>query len=165
MMIDAFLPEGITRLAVDSIFMMPQLGVLSQLSEEAAMQVFHRDCLIHLGTVVAPVGLADAKSKIRVTGKRPDGTEIDETTNGGEVRLVALGEGESVELTCDPTGAFDMGAGRGKQFVQSVSGGVVGLIIDARGRPFNGPKQRSDGAGSLRQWLDAVDAYPQIPGA
>ena len=29
MMIDAFLPEGVTELAVDSIFMMPQLGVLA----------------------------------------------------------------------------------------------------------------------------------------
>ena len=28
MMIDAFQPEGVTELAVDSIFMMPQLGVL-----------------------------------------------------------------------------------------------------------------------------------------
>ncbi len=48
MLIDAFLPEGITKLAVDSIFMMPQLGVLAQVNKEAAMQVFHRDCLINL---------------------------------------------------------------------------------------------------------------------
>ena len=34
MMIDAFQPEGITRLAVDSIFMMPQLGVLAQVNRE-----------------------------------------------------------------------------------------------------------------------------------
>ncbi|MBT3754993.1 MAG: methylaspartate mutase, partial [Candidatus Cloacimonetes bacterium] len=40
MMIDAFLPEGITRLAVDSIFMMPQLGVLAEISEKAATEVF-----------------------------------------------------------------------------------------------------------------------------
>jgi len=40
MMIDAFLPEGLTHLAVDSIFMAPQLGVLSSVHEEAATQVF-----------------------------------------------------------------------------------------------------------------------------
>src|SRR5439155_10762073 len=56
MMIDAFLPEGITELAVDSIFMTPQLGVLSTVHEEAATQVFERDCLILLGTCVAPFG-------------------------------------------------------------------------------------------------------------
>ena len=56
MLIDAFQPEGITRLAVDSIFMMPQLGVLSTLHPTAATEVFDKDCLIHLGTCIAPRG-------------------------------------------------------------------------------------------------------------
>ena len=55
-MIDAFLPEGITRLAVDSIFMMPQLGVLAEVHKAAATEVFNKDCLIHLGTCVTPAG-------------------------------------------------------------------------------------------------------------
>ncbi|HUU45703.1 MAG TPA: glutamate mutase L, partial [Acidobacteriota bacterium] len=41
MLIDAFLPEGITRLAVDSIFMMPQLGVLAEVHPQAATEVFN----------------------------------------------------------------------------------------------------------------------------
>jgi len=52
MLIDAFQPEGITKLAVDSIFMMPQLGVLSEVHAKAATEVFNKDCLIHLGTCV-----------------------------------------------------------------------------------------------------------------
>ena len=48
MAIDAFLPEGFTRLAVDSIFMMPQLGVLAEVHKAAATEVFKKDCLIHL---------------------------------------------------------------------------------------------------------------------
>src|SRR5574339_663445 len=58
MMVDAFLPEGLTQLAVDSIFMAPQLGVLSSVHEEAATQVFERDCLVRLGAVLAPIGSA-----------------------------------------------------------------------------------------------------------
>ena len=53
MMIDAFQPEGITRIAVDSIFMMPHLGVLSTVNEQAATEVFEKDCLIYLGVCVA----------------------------------------------------------------------------------------------------------------
>src|SRR5690606_7685603 len=56
MLIDAYQPEGVTQLAVDSIFMMPQLGVLSTVQPEAASVVFDRDCLIRLGTVIAPSG-------------------------------------------------------------------------------------------------------------
>ena len=64
MLIDSFMPEGITQLAVDSIFMMPQLGVLAAVDKKdlkedarkAALEVFHNDCLIRLGTCVTPVG-------------------------------------------------------------------------------------------------------------
>jgi uncharacterized protein (TIGR01319 family) len=56
MMLDAFQLEGITELAVDSIFMMPQLGVMSGLHPRAAQEVFEKDCLIVLGTAIAPVG-------------------------------------------------------------------------------------------------------------
>ena len=52
MLIDSFLPEGITELAVDSIFMMPQLGVMANIEKEnlaeqarvAALEVFEKDC-------------------------------------------------------------------------------------------------------------------------
>ena len=40
MMIDSFYPEGFTKLAVDSIFMMPHLGVLSEVHPEAAKTGF-----------------------------------------------------------------------------------------------------------------------------
>jgi len=48
MLIDAFQPEGITQLAVDSIFMMPHLGVLAAVDEKAATEVFERDCIVYL---------------------------------------------------------------------------------------------------------------------
>src|SRR5262245_6892662 len=57
MMIDAYEPLGITQLAVDSIFMMPHLGVLSTVNEQAATEVFIKDCLVPLGTCVAPIGV------------------------------------------------------------------------------------------------------------
>src|SRR4030095_11668115 len=56
LLLDGFYPEGVTKLAVDSIFMMPQLGVLASLHPRAALEVFHADCLIHLGASVTPSG-------------------------------------------------------------------------------------------------------------
>jgi hypothetical protein len=73
MMIDAFQPKGITKLAVDSIFMMPHLGVISTINEEAAWQVFDRDCLIRLGTVIAPVIVEKpGKTILRAKVEYPD---------------------------------------------------------------------------------------------
>ena len=54
MMIDGFGLEGITQLAVDSIFMMPHLGVFASVHPEAAYEVFENDCLVQLGCAVVP---------------------------------------------------------------------------------------------------------------
>ena len=64
MLVDAFLPEGITQIAVDSIFMMPQLGVLSEVHEKAAVEVFNKDCLVRLGTCIAPIGTGNIDDDI-----------------------------------------------------------------------------------------------------
>ncbi len=79
MMIDAFLPEGITRLAVDSIFMMPHLGVLAEISEKAATEVFEKDCIVYLGTCVAPVGRGKyGKTALSAEITLPDGSTFKE---------------------------------------------------------------------------------------
>src|SRR4026209_2982424 len=56
MIVDAYEPVGCTMLSVDSILMMPHLGVLSTIDEKAATDVSVRDCMIYLGTCVAPIG-------------------------------------------------------------------------------------------------------------
>lgn len=161
MMIDAFQPEGITHLAVDSIFMMPHLGVLSQVSEEAAIQVFERDCLVHLGTCIAPVGLfAEGKPCLRIRFKLPDGREIDDEVRFGEMRLYPLGVGERVKVYLKPRRGFDVGAGKGDEVEAEVEGGVVGLIIDARGRPLQLERKTPNRVDKLLSWIRALKAYP-----
>ncbi len=160
MLIDAFEPEGVTRLAVDSIFMMPQLGVLSTISEDAATQVFYRDCLIPLGTCIAPSGTGrNGRPCCRVTVERPSGTEEVEMAVG-EMRLLPLDEGQKVRVTVDPVRGFDMGAGSGRAINAEVSGGVVGLVIDCRGRPLQLPEDDAERAEAINRWNAALDVYP-----
>jgi uncharacterized protein (TIGR01319 family) len=133
MLMDAFLPEGVTRLAVDSIFMMPQLGVLAQVNREAAMQVFRRDCLINLGTCLAPVGTGtEGKNCIEIEASMPDGSAIQREINFGQIFAIPLADGQRAKLDLQPRSGFDIGAGRGKRAQLEVTGGVVGIIIDAR---------------------------------
>ena len=99
MLIDAFMPEGITQLAVDSIFMMPQLGVLAHVDKKefsedarkAALEVFHKDCLIRLGTCITPIGKAKPGEVIlNVVLTLSDGTIKEKELISGEiVRLEA----------------------------------------------------------------------------
>ena len=161
MMIDAFQPEGITHLAVDSIFMMPQLGVLAQVNPEAATQVFERDCLIHLGTAIAPVGVAKAGEiclsiEVRIAGNPP----IMEDVPYGELRLYPLPLGEKASLKLQPSRRFDVGAGNGQTVEVEAMGGVVGLVVDTRGRPFEVPTDAQQRVAQLTKWQSALDAYP-----
>jgi uncharacterized protein (TIGR01319 family) len=161
MLIDAFQPEGVTHLAVDSIFMMPQLGVLAQVNEEAALQVFDRDCLIHLGTCIAPVGIGgEGRPCIGITAEFPDGRRIDEEIPFGEIRVYELGVGEKARVYLKPRRGFDVGAGKGDEMVVEVEGGVVGLIVDARGRPFELSRDTPNRVDKLTKWMKAMNAYP-----
>ena len=156
MMIDAFQPEGVTHLAVDSIFMMPQLGVLAQVNEAAATQVFERDCLIHLGTCIAPVGITNpGDSGITISG------DLTETVPFGELRLYPLGVGEKARVTIQPDRRLDMGAGRGQPIEAEVEGGVVGLVVDTRGRPLEVSNASTERVALLKKWFDALKVYPE----
>ena len=157
MLIDAFQPEGITRLAVDSIFMMPHLGVLSTVDEQAATEVFERDCLIYLGTCAAPVGEGKfgevcAEYAVDLAGGRREGE-----LRIGELVLLPLENGETAQMSLRPGRRWDAGAGPGQAINAVVHGGAVGLVLDGRGRPIElAPDDR------LRQmaaWQGALNLY------
>ena len=144
MMIDAFLPEGVTELAVDSIFMMPQLGVLSTVHEEAATQVFERDCLILLGACVAPVGSRASRAQPCVTrrGARRSGAPDRAARAVRRARALPLPDGAGrVRLVATPERGFDLGAGT-RQAASNArcAAASSGVVVDARGRrPFELP--------------------------
>jgi len=175
MMIDAFLPEGITRLAVDSIFMMPQLGVLATISEKAATEVFEKDCLIHLGTCIAPKGKCKpGKKALEAKIELPNGEIFEETINFGEMRKIDLGIDETAQATLKPLGGTDIGAGKNSEIETTLSGGVTGIIIDTRGRELYFdemlkketmkayiPEDHAERVKALTQWMKALEVYPK----
>lgn len=163
MTIDAFLPEGITRLAVDSIFMMPHLGVLSTVHEKSATEVFNKDCLIPLGFCIAPLGVGKEGQKvITIKFQRKDEKPEEVVVKFGEIKLLPLSQHEEAKIMLHPEKSFDVGEGRGKSLEATVSGGVVGLVIDCRGRPFNLPENKGKRMEKLNEWFAAMNLYPEI---
>lgn len=163
MLIDSFLPEGITRLSVDSIFMMPQLGVLAEISPSAATEVFEKDCLIYLGTCVAPVGSIKA-DKVALSAKieLPNGEKFEEDIKFGELRMIPLGVGEKAKATLKPGKGLDIGAGKNQEMETELHGGVVGIVLDTRGRqPFVLPVEAAQRVPMLKKWMAELNAYPE----
>ena len=162
MMVDAFLPEGITMLAVDSIFMMPHLGVLSTVHKDAAKDVFNKDCMIHLGSCIAPVGKGkEGKPCIDVHLEPESGPARDIKMDYGGLKLIPMPVGEKAKAHIKPMKGFDVGAGNGKELETEVMGGVVGLVIDCRGRPLVLPTDEIRRRRKLCDWLSEMEAYPE----
>lgn len=160
MMVDAYQPLGITQLAVDSIFMMPHLGVLLQVNEKAAKEVFLKDCLIYLGTCIAPQGTSKQGSRCfeycitRWTGERLKGSLL-----CGDLKLIKLNPGEEIAFEGYPSKQFDFGKGKGKNIQAKVKGGAVGLILDARGRPLSLADRDYEKRSDFEKWYKEAGLY------
>jgi hypothetical protein len=161
MMIDAFATCGVTMLAVDSIFMAPQLGVLSTVHPQAATEVFDKDCLIRLGSSVCAVGEGKEGTpgfKIKIT--RHSGEVLEGAVNAGQMALLPLPVLEKAKAVIEPSRNFDLGAGKGKVLETEVEGGVVGVVLDSRGRPLVLPEDRAKRVQKLQEWNKALNIYP-----
>ena len=158
-LMDAFQPVGVTRMFQDSVFMMPHLGVLSTVYPEAAWQIFDKDCLLRLGTVIAPLGEAkDGEKVMEVRLETQSGESEARQMNFGEISSISLGEGKEADIIISPAKEFDVGAGRGKALETKVKGGVVGVVLDARGRPMNLPEEKRKE--TLLRWISSLSLYP-----
>jgi uncharacterized protein (TIGR01319 family) len=166
MLIDSFEPEGVTEMAVDSIFMMPHLGVLSSVDEEAATQVFERDCIIYLGTCVAPAGdpgklKKGPKPALQIRLRMPDGKTIERTIDTDELFLVEASREDRVEATITPLiRSLDLGEGPGKAIKRTLRGGEVGIVFDTRGRGIRVPSEPHVRVPRVQAWVAAMGEYP-----
>ena len=158
MMIDSFKPEGITQIAVDSIFMMPQLGVLSTVHDEAALEVFDKDCLIRLGTCINPI----FNRKINNTDLFNYSfmyreKEYKGTIKSNEVELFTIPY-EKIEITLEPKGYIDLGNGLGEKVTTDIFGGEVGIMLDGRLKDSLGNIDIAD-KNMLVDWYNKIKVY------
>lgn len=164
MMIDAFQVEGVTEIAVDSIFMMPHLGVLSTVHPDAATEVFEKDCLIRLGTCVTPIGKVrrNTSTLLDVQLTMPDGSRTSETLRVGDLRRIELAPDEIANAVLTPPKHIDVGAGPGVRVEKKLRGGVCGLVFDGRGRrPLVVPDVADARVAAASRWNDALALYPE----
>ena len=159
---DAFQSEGITLFLQDSVFMMPHLGVVSTVHQDAAWNIFDKDCLVRLGSVIAPSGLASGNVEVMdVELEMPNGETRNESIKWGQLKLIPLPEREIINVTIKPARGFDIGAGERKELKAQVEGGVVGLILDGRGRPLRLPTNNAERKGLVLDWWQSLGVYQE----
>ena len=168
MLIDSFMPEGITQLAVDSIFMMPQLGVLANIdkkniSEEArnaALEVFNKDCLIRLGTCISPIGnVKTGTTVLSIKLEFSDKKVIKKDIQKNELYRIKA-QYEPIKAKIIPHKKMDIGSGVGEPINTTIYGGLVGIILDGRDRPISIPADPQKRLSYLNDWSNALNEYP-----
>ncbi|MCD4734064.1 glutamate mutase L, partial [bacterium] len=56
MLVEGFNPRGVVKLAIDSSFSIPHMGVFASIDPDSALELFIKECLMELGYIVAPTG-------------------------------------------------------------------------------------------------------------
>jgi hypothetical protein len=142
--------------------MLHHLGVLTDFHPEAAQEVFEKDCLIHLGTSIAPSGQGkEGKSCVSVRVIKNNGETLEAKVNFGDIHCLPLPVGENARAVITPERGFDVGAGSGKTIEAKVEGGLSGVIIDARGRPLQLLEDDNARRQQLNKWALQINAYPK----
>jgi hypothetical protein len=152
-LLDALQPSGIFAVAADRYNILPALGVLGHLEPIAVVQTLEGGALLDLGWVVALSGRAQpGQIALNVQMRSERVGKLDLEVEFGTIEVLPLGVGEKAELTLQPTRRFDVGYGPGKGKTITVYGGMVGVVIDARGRPLTLPEDAAASRNIVRQW-------------
>lgn len=163
MLLDAILPEGITELFVDSIFMSPQLGLLTTIRLQVATEILERDGLCLLGTCIAPVGRPARNGRTLAHVVYGQGAERRAArVVAGQIARLPLAPGVPHRVTVYPRRGYDCGAGPGRPVETYVEAGLFGLILDGRGRrPLAIPADPEQRIAALRAWYRALSVYAE----
>ena len=160
-LVDGFRPEGVTKIVQDSVFMIPHLGVLSTVHPKASLEIFENDCLIRLGTCIAPKGpYVEGQLAMSVSLKMPNGSTVQEDVLFGEIKHIPLGVLKYADAEITPHKDCDVGQGIGQVLKTKIEGGEVGVMLDGRGRPLVIPENTEEKRTKLLEWLTSMSVYP-----
>ncbi|CAA9584963.1 MAG: hypothetical protein AVDCRST_MAG18-3688 [uncultured Thermomicrobiales bacterium] len=160
--------SGIAQIALDRDALMPLIGALGTLEPDRAAELFEHDSLFDLGACV----VVDCPANEQVQGELvyQDGRRRNFEVRGGEVLRLPLRGGERAATLHFAPGKRarigNGGAGAGATFEGELAphGGPVGLVIDARERPFAFPRNEQERIARVGSWLTAFQTVSRATG-
>jgi MutL-like protein len=160
MLLDSLQPRGITSLVLDSAQIAGMLGNLAMIAPDIAADLSSNDAVpLLLGSAISVEGdLPEGNLALRIELEFLDGRkETAEVTSGSLARL-PVAPGERALLSLFPAPSVDIGLGPGQHARSSepVEGGLLGLIVDARGRPVRLAVEPETRVQQLRAWRMAL---------
>lgn len=162
LLLDALQPRGVTSMVLDRTMLTSQLGAVATVAPIAAVQVNENDAVMHrLGTCVVPFGeLPAGKVALKVEVEYSNGRKVSAEVMSGSIEVIPLQLNEQALLSLYPAPTVDVGLGPGERAraAEEIDGGLVGLVIDARGRPLVLAQDDAERQARLLQWMQVIGA-------
>jgi MutL protein len=136
--LDALNLSGTFSVAADLTGLAPGFGALAALNSEAAAQVLERDGFVTLGTALVPriSGRGGEAPAVQASIETAVGGRLEVQVASGSLELIPLELGEKARVELHMAGGVTLDSSQKEVLVREMEGGMVGLVIDARGRPL-----------------------------
>jgi hypothetical protein len=156
-LLDGVRPSGVVQLAVDTTGVLPTLGALADGEVGEGVITLLDDLLVPLGTAIVTRGGRPGNPALRVILHRVGWSPTDPIeVRAGSLTSFPLGRGERGEVEIELLGGTTLGGHRSGRLRAEVSGGALGVIIDARDDPIGLPSRPADRRAVLGGWRDAL---------
>lgn len=165
LLVDGVRPLGVTQLALDVAGALAPLGALEDGEIPEGMGALRDDLLVPVGTSVVCRGGRPGQIVMRVQMRRTGWPEVGPIElRGGQLQVLPLPRGHEAELEIELLNGASLGVARHAARVQaSAAGGLVGLILDARGIPLALPRRTDDRRTVLASWRDTFVREASMP--
>jgi hypothetical protein len=159
-LLDGLQPRGITTFVLDRHHLLPLLGKIGEAEPLLPVQVLASAAFENLAMVISAIGdLPQGKLALSVHVETESGKVYTVDVHQGSLRRLVIPRGEDAVLEFVPHPKVDIGfrgAGQGGRL--KVTSGVLGVVIDARGRPVQLPEQPEERVERLQEWLRTMGA-------
>lgn len=156
--LDSLLPVGITRLMLDPYGLAPALGSIAPSNPAAVVQVLDTGAFIDLGDVISISGRARQGDVVLHGSVKPEGASSAEPfeVRYGSIVSIPIQAGMRAEVTIQPRGVQIETGSRRFSRRMSITGGELGLVVDARGRPWRFPREPQERRSMLLGWQKTI---------
>jgi hypothetical protein len=153
LLLDALQPTGLTTLVLDPYHLAAALGAATYVNPLAVAQAIESGAFLRLGVAASLIGrgrAGEVACEVKLVSE--GGAEFNSEVAYGSLDIIPLPLGQSGKLTLKPRLNVDAGFGPGRGKTLTVTGGAMGVMVDARSRPVAFPSDPAERRELVQQW-------------
>lgn len=158
MLLDSLQPTETSTFMLDPYGLVAALGSAAAINTIMPVQVIESNAFVNLGTVISPISRARTGTPIlRVHVELTSGEENSYEIQKGTIQRLPVPLGQTATVKLEPLLNLDLDESRkDRKNSYKITGGILGLVIDARGRPIVLPGDASRRQETLEKWSESL---------